>query len=257
MTSSFLSEFSFRRWSAWASGMDDADKWRAWAHEETPSLPEREETAAVKAMPPLLRRRAQPLGRAALEALYAPTLAYAGQPIVYCSRHGELERSVDILQTLAAEDRVSPQEFGMSVHNAIPGLFLIAKQCRAPVVSLASENQLALSGMVEALTQLAEGASSVILLFCDAPLPTLFRPFLEHTPPCFAFALEMTPGKDYRLIHADMASPAETAASAMTPGSALPLLRFVLDETQGVLPLTETADWQLLRLARGPETGHA
>jgi hypothetical protein len=39
------------------------------------------------------------------------------------------------------------------------------------------------------------------------------------------------------------------------PGSSLPLLRFVLDETRRALPLTEAADWQLLRLA--PEAGHA
>ncbi len=237
--------------------MDDADKWRAWAHEETSSLPDREEAAAVKAMPPLLRRRAQPLGRAALEVLYAPALAYTDQPIVYCSRHGEVGRSAALLQALAAEGQVSPQEFSMSVHNAIPGLFLIAKQCRAPVISMASENQLALSGMVEALTQLAEGASSVILLFCDAPLPMLFRSFFPDEPPCFAFALEMTTGNDYRLVHDDTAPSMKTATASMTPGSALPLLRFVLDETQSVLPLTGTADWQLLRLALGPETGHA
>jgi hypothetical protein len=44
-------------------------------------------------------------------------------------------------------------------------------------------------------------------------------------------------------------------APAPTLCSALPLLRFVLDETQSALPLTGTADWQLLRLA--PGVGHA
>jgi len=236
--------------------MDDADKWRAWAREETSSLPDHEEVAAVSAMPPLLRRRAHPLGRAALEVLYAPTLAYTDQPIVFCSRHGEISRSTALLQALAAEGRVSPQEFSMSVHNAIPGLFLIAKQRQAPVVSLASKDQLTLSGMIEALTLLAEGASSVILLFCDAPLPMLFRSFFPDEPPCFAFALEMTAGKDYRLAHDDTA-PSMKTASTLTPGSALPLLRFVLDETQSALPLTEAADWQLLRLTPVSEAGHA
>jgi len=236
--------------------MDDADKWQAWAHEETSSLPGHEEPAAVSAMPPLLRRRAHALGRAALEVLYAPELAYTDQPIVFCSRYGETSRSAALLQALATEGKVSPQEFSMSVHNAIPGLFLIAKQCQAPVVSLSSENQLMLSGMVEALSQLANGASSVILLFCDAPLSMLFRSFFPDEPPCFAFALEMAAGNDYRLAHDDTASSMKTA-STLTSSSALPLLRFVLDETQSVLPLTGTADWQLLRLMPGSETGHA
>jgi len=231
--------------------MDDADRWQAWAHEEASSLPGHDEIAAVRAMPPLLRRRAQPLGRAALEVLYAPTLAYSGQPIVFCSRHGEVSRSTALLQSLAAEGQVSPQEFSMSVHNAIPGLFLIAKQCQAPVASLSSENQLALSGMVEALTQLADGASSVILLFCDAPLPTLFHSFSNNEPPCFAFALEMTAGKDYCLVYDDTAPASNTASD-----STLPLLRFFLNDTQSVLPLTGTAGWQLLRVAPEPETRH-
>lgn len=233
--------------------MADADKWRAWARGETP-LADHEETAAVRMMPPLLRRRAYPLGRAALETLYAPMLDYASQPIVFCSRHGEISRSLALLQALAAEGLISPQEFSMAVHNAIPGLFLIAKQSRAPVAALASENRLVLSGMVEALALIADGASSVILVFCDAPLPMLFRPFSDGEPVCFAFALEITAGNDYRLAYDD-AEPFTETTSAPMPGSALPLLRFVLDETRVALPLTEAADWQLLRLA--PEAGHA
>lgn len=234
--------------------MTDADHWYAWVRGEIP-LVDHEETAAVKAMPPMLRRRAHRVGRAALEALYASTLDYADQPIVFCSRHSELARSVTLMQELAAEGKVSPQEFSMAVHNAIPGLFLIAKKSQTPVVSLASENRMALSGMVEALALMADGASSVILVFCDAPLPALFHHFLESEPTCFAFALEMTTGKNYRLVYADATpSPAEIP-SAQMPASSLPLLRFMLDETQNALPLTETADWQLQRLS--PKVGHA
>jgi hypothetical protein len=248
-----LSEFSFHRWSAWAPAMSDAEKWQAWAREET-SLTIHEETAPVKAMPPLLRRRATSLGRAALEALSAPELAYTDQPIIFCSRHGEISRSLAIQQALAEEGKASPQEFSMSVHNAIPGLFLIARQSRVPVVALASENGLALSGIFEALSLLADGASSVILMFCDAPLPKLFQPFIDNEPTCFAFALEMTVGNDYRLAYDDMAPSMETA-STLPPDSSLPLLRFFLDETRHALPLTEGANWQLLRQTK--EGGHA
>ena len=202
----------------------------------------------------MLRRRAYPLGRSALEVLYAPTLAYTDQPIVLCSRHGEIGRSLVLQQALAAEGRISPQEFSMSVHNAIIGLFLIAKQSRVPAATLSSENRLALSGMTEALAMLADGVPSVILLFCDAPLPTLFAPYTDNEPTCFAFGFEMTRGSDYRIAFDDT-KPSPEIAPASMPSSALPLLRFILDETQSALPLTETADWQLLRLA--PETGHA
>jgi hypothetical protein len=98
----------------------------------------------------------------------------------------------------------------------------------------------------------------VVLLFCDAPLPMLFRSFFDSDPPCFAFALEMTAGKDYRLAHDDTAPSVKAASSTstLTPAASLPLLRFVLNKTQSVLPLTESSDWQLLRLAPELETEH-
>jgi hypothetical protein len=232
--------------------MSDAEKWQVWAREET-SLIAHEEIAQAKAMPPLLRRRATPLGRAALEVLSAPELAYADQPIIFCSRHGEVSRSLTIQHALAEGGGASAQEFSMSVHNAIPGLFLIARQSRAPVTTVASENRLVLSGIIEALTQLADGAPSVILVFCDAPLPELFQTFIDNESACFAFAFEMTVGKDYRLVYNE--TPSTGDASALPPGSSLPLLRFVLDEARRALPLTGEADWQLLRLA--PESAHA
>jgi hypothetical protein len=247
-----LPEFSFRRWSAWAPAMPDAEKWQAWAREEI-SLTALDEVAPVKAMPPMLRRRATPLGRAALEVLFAPDMVNENQPIIFCSRHGEIGRSLAIQQALAEEGKASPQEFSMSVHNAIPGLFLIARQSRAPVTAIASENQLVLSGIIEALTQLADGAFSVILVFCDAPLPELFQPFTDNEPTCFAFALEMTAGKDYRLVRDEAPSTENTPVPACV--SSLPLLRFALDETHRALPLTEGTGWQLLRQAK--ESRHA
>ncbi|MDR2711188.1 MAG: beta-ketoacyl synthase chain length factor [Burkholderiales bacterium] len=249
----FSPQFSFRRWSAWAPVMAEPDRWQTWAREEKP-LVVHDEVAPVKAMPPLLRRRAQPLGRAALEVLYAPSLDYANQPIIFCSRYGETGRCLNFLQTLAEEGKVSPQEFSVSVHNATPGLFLIAKQCRAAVTALASETQLALSGIQEALAQIADGAPSVILVFCEEPLTPLYRAFVEDDEPVgFAFALEIAEGKDYQLVCDEV----PTKASTETPfnPSALSLLRFALDETRAVLPLTGAEDWKLLRAA--PEAGHA
>ncbi|MDR2015012.1 MAG: beta-ketoacyl synthase chain length factor [Azoarcus sp.] len=240
-----LPGFSFRRWGAWSPAMFDAQGWQAWVREET-SLNASEEMAPAKAIPPLLRRRASLPGRAALEVLSTPMLAYADQPIVFCSRHGEVGRSLAIQQALAEVGQVSPQEFSMSVHNATPGLFLIARQSRARVTAVASENRLALSGMFEALSWLADGAPSVILVFCDAPLPALFQPFTDNEPACFAFALEMMAGNDYRLVHGDPLPPGTQREKGTT---SLSLLRFVLDETRNALSLTESADWQLQRLA--------
>jgi len=43
--------------------------------------------------------------------------------MVFASRHGEADRTLAILQDLAAGAEVSPTLFSMSVHNSVPGLW--------------------------------------------------------------------------------------------------------------------------------------
>ncbi len=236
--------FSCQYWSAWAPSLENETAWRAWIKKPYPIR--ETHPAAVTEMPALLRRRAHRLGRAALKVLYSPQLNYIDQPIIFCSRHGEVERSLSLQQSLTREDHVSPQEFSMSVHNAIPGLFSIARGIPAKITAIASENALALSGLQEALAQLAEEPEKPrALIFCDAPLPSLFAPFLENEPFCYAFALIITCGNNFMLERRTVPQTATQPSTASI--SALPLLQFILDEQKRCIPLSADGCWQAVR----------
>jgi hypothetical protein len=79
----------------------------------------------------MLRRRAGFLSKMALEVAYQCLGEQIDVPTVFCSRHGEAARSVDLLLDLAKGEPLSPTSFGLSVHNATGGLFSIARRDHA------------------------------------------------------------------------------------------------------------------------------
>ena len=57
---------------------------------------------------------------------------------VFVSRHGELARSMTLLQALADGQALSPTDFSMSVHNTAAGLCSIQGKAAIPMTSLAA-----------------------------------------------------------------------------------------------------------------------
>ena len=78
-------------------------------------------------------------------------------PTVFCSRHGEVSRSVDLLMDLAKAEPLSPTSFGLSVHNATAGLFSIARSDHTNSIALAAGQSSVEHAVIEACGLLADG----------------------------------------------------------------------------------------------------
>jgi len=218
-------DFSIARQAAWAPGLATAARWREWAREPWPLTPTEE--PKVTAMPAMLRRRAGFLGRMALEVAYECLDGQLGVPTVFCSRHGEVGRAVDLLAELARGEPLSPTAFGLAVHNASAGLFSIARADRANHVALAGGAATIEHAVIEACGQLADGAPTVLLVACDTVLPDGLRQFEDCEEQPFAFAWAMTAaGAGERLRLSWRACVDEQKEEAMDMPGGLALLRF-------------------------------
>lgn len=185
--------FSIARHAAWAPGVTTQEGWAEWAHAPWPLTLGAE--PKVAAMPPMLRRRAGLLGRMALEVAYACIGQARDIPTVFCSRHGEVARSVELLRDLARGEPLSPTAFGLAVHNASAGLFSIARADRANHVALAAGGATFEHAVIEACGQLADGAPMVLLVACDMALPEPFTAFEDCAEQPFAFAWAIVPAQ--------------------------------------------------------------
>lgn len=184
--------FSIARHTYWAPGLTTLAAWTQWAQAPVAAPIILGEEPGVKAMPPMLRRRAGFFGKMALEVAYECLDGRTDVPVVFCSRHGEVARAVELLSDLARGEPLSPTAFSMSVHNAHVGLLTIARKDRANHIALAAGGATIEHAVIEACGLLADGAASVLLVACDAPLPELFMPFRDGVEQAHAWAWLLT-----------------------------------------------------------------
>ncbi|MCV2350871.1 beta-ketoacyl synthase chain length factor [Paucibacter sp. Y2R2-4] len=166
--------FSIQQWAAWAPGLESESDWRSWF--AAPHALLGAEQAALAAMPAMMRRRIDPLGRAALQSAYEVQPAET-IPLVFASRWGELARSVGMLEQLAQAQPLSPTAFSLSVHNAIGALYSIARGDRSNYQAVSAGAHSAEAGFAEAQALLADGAAGVLLVVFDAALPDCYSAF--------------------------------------------------------------------------------
>lgn len=183
--------FSIAQLVAWAPGVTTANEWHEWARgaRAIESVGE----PALQQMPPMLRRHAGRLGRLACSPAYDTLGDLRNVPMVFSARYGEVSRSVDLLTALSIGDELSPTTFGLSVHNAVPGLFSMARKEAANAISLAAGDDSAECAVIEACGLLADGAEQVLLVVADCPLPAIYQPFADTQPIAFGWSCLIKP----------------------------------------------------------------
>lgn len=136
----------------------------------------------------MLRRRASPTGKMALETAYQCLPAQSDIPVIFASRHGECARSVELLMELANNAPLSPASFSLSVHNANAGLFSIARGDRGNSIAIAAGPSTVEHALIEACGLLADGAPQVLLIMSDSPPPEAFSAYNDCAEEGYAWA---------------------------------------------------------------------
>ncbi|WP_037029783.1 beta-ketoacyl synthase chain length factor [Imbroritus primus] len=228
--------FALQAWAASAPGLSTTEQWLDWAR--APWLPHGTSAPDLSRFPALMRRRLGSLGRLTVAVADAvmPSGDVSGIPVVWTSRYGDVGRSLELLFEQARQQPLSPTAFSLSVHNAIGAQHSIARQMRANAVCVAGGACSAEAGVLEAVSLLHDGASEVILVCHDAPLPGAYDRFEDGAACEYAWALRLSlqPSADERQIVLEMTQAQEaTEPDARTDDAALlphglQVLRFLL-----------------------------
>lgn len=156
--------FRIAAWAAWQPGAEGT--WHSG-----PSSGVSTAAALASDVPVVLRRRVGELGRNALRAAWG--MANTGDArFVFTSRHGEFDRTMEILRALSARQLPSPAAFSLSVHNALAGLLSVASKNRCGHTAIGAGVDSFCYGLLEAACRLVEAPDEpVVLVSYDAPLP--------------------------------------------------------------------------------------
>ncbi|MCW5730363.1 MAG: beta-ketoacyl synthase chain length factor [Alphaproteobacteria bacterium] len=233
--------FQVTDWMAASPERRGRAAWLDWAG--APAQPAADAAAPV---PASLRRRLRQAGLLAAEALFG-LAPLTGQPrLVFCSRHGEFQRNLNLLRQLVAEEPLSPTDFSLSVHNAIAGLISIASGNRAGHTAIAAGRESFQAGLLEAAVLVkAAPEQPVVLVHYDEPLPTPFEPFRDpaETPIGLALVLKAA-GSGPAVTMTLEPAREEKAGTEPAESPSLAFLRFLLG---GADELSLTGRWRTWR----------
>lgn len=176
-------------WSFWSPETREPQQWPA----QWPTLaPPSQAASAVPdgAIPSAHRRRMSTLTKMAVQTALEATGSARPDFLVFCSQHGELARTHDLLAAIVARGDLSPTSFSQSVHNASAGLYTIIAGSQVPSTSLAAGAGTFAYGWIEADAYLAQNpAKRALLVNYDEPLPSEYRPYSTQQQRAHALAL--------------------------------------------------------------------
>ncbi len=149
----------------------------------------------ARSIKPGWRRRLDLFGRAAAETLTQMITPADNPHIVFCSRHGNINRTVKLLHQVATNEALSPADFSMSVHNAFVGIASINWSITQSHTAIAAGNDSLIAGLTETICQMMATQSPVILCYVDLPLPDVYANTFAEPQTGVAFAMRLDPDK--------------------------------------------------------------
>ncbi|HEX5055452.1 MAG TPA: beta-ketoacyl synthase chain length factor [Gammaproteobacteria bacterium] len=236
---------TIERWAAWAPGVETPAQWDSWARGDIKisqaGMPD------VEFLPSLFRRRLSRLSRMALRVAYN-CLGAEHPPVrsVFCSRHGELSRTAELLNSITRTEALSPTAFSMSVHNTASGLYSIARQDKSASSAIASGIDSLESGFLDAAAALHAGPRDerLMLVIADEEPPEPFGYIAGENGPAYAAAFLLTKTESGNGISlAITGGRDESAEPREDEPHALSLLRFLINGGRELALKTDRLVW--------------
>ncbi|MFT3709641.1 MAG: beta-ketoacyl synthase chain length factor [Archangium sp.] len=228
--------FSVSTWAAWAPGLTSNEAWLAWARD--PKVPVGKDTPPLTEVPAMQRRRVEKMGRLAFQVAQWAQGESKGSPLIFASRHGDVGRSKELLESLAKNEPLSPTSFALSVHNAIGAQYSIIRQDRAPVSAISNGRYTLEAAVLEAVTQLAE-TDEVLLVAYEASVPEFYEKWLDEPQSDFAFAWKLKKGDHFSL---SLRTRGEGRGEGQSLPNTLEVFKFFLNESVKEFT-TDTWSW--------------
>jgi len=171
-----MAQLEVDSWSFWSPEADDP---RAWLkHWQRPGAQPADRDPPAELIPPMQRRRSSRLTKMALATALQVAKDASFDYSIFCSQHGEIVRTRDILSSINSGVEISPTAFSQSVHNTSSGLFTILQTSNAPSMSMGSGANSFAHGWLEAQAYLAGNpAHRVLLVDFDELLPKEYQPY--------------------------------------------------------------------------------
>ena len=168
--------FDILSWGAWSVDFQHKESWQHW-HKNPASSSDNKASPALAHVPAMQRRRFSRLTKMML------TAAYDCQPAkdcrsIFASRHGELTRTLGLLQDIVSKEALSPLAFSQSVHNTASGIYGIVSGNTAASTSIAAGEET----LSKPLSKLTRSSLKTLSQYYWCLATTQYRQFITSLP---------------------------------------------------------------------------
>jgi len=183
------------RWAFWSPESSDPAHWLdLW---RTPGAEPVNGNPGAEQIPPMQRRRMSRLTKMALTVALDATVDAPVDYSIFCSQHGEIVRTREILASISDGVEISPTAFAQSVHNTSSGLYTIIAKSNHASTSIASGANSFAHAWLEAQAYLAGNpAHRVLLVDFDEVIPEEYRSYSQQIDCDHALAMLLTAAPD-------------------------------------------------------------
>lgn len=241
--------FAIKKCIAWGDGKTcDAD-WQVFADDpnltqQTLTLPE------LKTMPAMQRRRLSAFAKLTLHCALEASGEYQHDiASVFSSRHGDLHKTSKLISDVASKEPLSPTHFGLSVHNAVGGLFSIFTGNKAPLNAVSAGEDSFFMGLVDAVAKLHSHAYKRILyVYSDQAVPSIYQEYVQQQSDNIAVGLLIEPASEDGGFALTCSSHEQQGANENPQLQALDFLQFYFSSKKKLSIDSKFYQWQLTRL---------
>ncbi len=232
-------------WSAWSPDRTRLSDWEAWALGQNYSIVEG--IPDIRKVPAMQRRRISSLSKMAIATAFDCSGDLAIQPCcIFASRHGELGRTVKIIESIVSDEDVSPTDFSLSVHNTALGLFSIFTENKGPSTMVVGGEDTFGSALIEACIYLSRYPGvPVLVVYFDEPLPEPLRKIEEPAGEAFSIALLLSANAKPNI---EVSCEYNTGRVGEGKNPGLEFLKFYLSDAQCATVTTQRSQWRWGRL---------
>ena len=183
----------------------------------------------VANIPAMMRRRMSSISKLAVQTAIELLNKHKVDYLVFSSRHGELHRSVSLIEDLIYGEEASPMAFSQSVHNTAAGLTTIATKQPISLASISAAENTFQSAILEAWLFLADNPDKKVLLVdFDEPIPDAYLEYENQKYQGFGLGLILSYGDNFT-VQSTICT--ECAPSHLPQGLAF-LRHYLSDENQ-------------------------
>ncbi|RTZ41659.1 3-oxoacyl-ACP synthase [Candidimonas sp. SYP-B2681] len=190
--------FSIGQWRAWAPEMRDGESWMQWAQQPYCPLADHE-SPQLDFLTAVQRRRLSPMARMVFDCAWPLATGRQPMPLVFASQHGETTRSFALLQAMGRHEGLSPTSFGLSVHDAVAGLWSKVSGDKIQSIALSVNSDGLEQAFLEAAFLLRRGARSALVVLAEERPPPAYMPWIYDVPFSYAVAFRVERGMEWGL----------------------------------------------------------